>query len=239
MWSLDSYPLAEEIGDPDLFVGREKEMTRLLNWAAGTKRRISKSMGILSRRKKGKTALLQRFFNLLYNRNDPQLIPFYYRIPEKNQTQLDFTNSFYRRTLTQYFAFTTRKPEWVATLFTDGRAQGARRFRPAPRRPTSARMEDMLESTPTSAWTFAQEAAHRISQWKDVRILQILDEFQYMNKWIVSDDESGESSFSATPTWGAAESKFSPQIVAGSYIGWLECDPTAPDGALPDGASKA
>ncbi len=70
MWHLDSYPLAEEIGDPDLFVGREKEMTRLLKWAAGTKQRLSKSMGILSRRKKGKTALLQRFFNILYTRND-------------------------------------------------------------------------------------------------------------------------------------------------------------------------
>ncbi len=86
MWHLDSYPLAEEIGDPDLFVGREEEMTRLLKWAAGTKRRHSTSMGILSRRKKGKTALLQRFFNILYSLNDPQLIPFYYRISENLQT---------------------------------------------------------------------------------------------------------------------------------------------------------
>ncbi len=44
MWDLD-YALAEEIGDPDLFVGREKEMARLMKWAAGTKRRLSKSMG--------------------------------------------------------------------------------------------------------------------------------------------------------------------------------------------------
>ncbi|MCP4662674.1 MAG: hypothetical protein GY856_45345 [bacterium] len=55
-WDLDSYPLAEEIGDPDLFVGRKKEMARLLKWAEGTKRRHSKSMGILSRRKKGRTS---------------------------------------------------------------------------------------------------------------------------------------------------------------------------------------
>ncbi|MCP4119529.1 MAG: hypothetical protein GY737_29845, partial [Desulfobacteraceae bacterium] len=86
MWQLDSYPLAEEIGDPDLFVGREKEMKRLLKWAEGTRLRRSKSMAILSRRKKGKTALLQRFFNILYTRNDPQLIPFYYRTPEIAQT---------------------------------------------------------------------------------------------------------------------------------------------------------
>ncbi len=33
MWHLDSYPLAEEIGDPELFVGRKKEMARLMKWA--------------------------------------------------------------------------------------------------------------------------------------------------------------------------------------------------------------
>ncbi len=220
MWDL-TYALAEEIGDPDLFVGREQEMARLLKWAAGTKRRISKSMAILSRRKTGKTALLQRFFNVLYTRNDPQLIPFYYRIPESLQTRSDFTESFYRRVLTQYFAFTTRKPEWVGTLLTMDELKelaGSDRYVADDVR----RMEDVLESTPTSAWTFAQEAAHRISQVKDVRILQILDEFQYMNKYVVSDDDPDRVELLCHSYMGAAESKFSPQIVAGSYIGWLE-----------------
>jgi hypothetical protein len=57
------FALGEEIGDPELFVGRKKEMARLRKWAEGSKRRISRSMGILARRKKGKTALLQRFYN--------------------------------------------------------------------------------------------------------------------------------------------------------------------------------
>ncbi|MCP4662673.1 MAG: hypothetical protein GY856_45340 [bacterium] len=47
-------------------------------------------------------------------------------------------------------------------------------------------LEEMLDSEPTAAWTFAQEVGHRISQWKDVRILRILDEFQYMNKYVVA-----------------------------------------------------
>ncbi len=34
-----TYALAEEIGDPDLFVGRKQELARLLKWAEGTKRR--------------------------------------------------------------------------------------------------------------------------------------------------------------------------------------------------------
>ncbi|MCP4664166.1 MAG: hypothetical protein GY856_52955, partial [bacterium] len=220
MWHLDSYPLAEEIGDPDLFVGREQEMARLLEWAAGTKRRISKSMAMLSRRKKGKTALLQRFFNILYTRGDPQLIPFYYRILESRHTQSDFARMFYRRLLTQYFAFTTRTPEWVATILPmdDLKELAASDQHIA----TDIRtMEEMLEDAPTAAWGFAQEAAHRISQFKDVRIIQIIDEFQYMNKYVVSDDDPERVELLCHSYMGAAESKFSPQIVAGSYIGWL------------------
>ena len=235
-WHLDSYPLAEEIGDPDLFVGREKEMTRLLKWAEGTKRLHSKSMGILSRRKKGKTALLQRFFNILYTRNDPQLIPFYYRIPDVFQTRSDFTETFYRRVLTQYFAFTTRTPKWLATLHTMDQLRelaGSDQILAD----DIHKMEDVLASTPTSAWTFAQEAAHRISQWKDVRILQILDEFQYMNKYVVADDDPDRVELLCHSYMGPAESKFSPDRrrqlhrLAGG-------DPRAPDGASPDLAPR-
>jgi len=46
--------LAEEIGDPDFFMGREAEMQFYLDWAEGTKRLRSKSQALLSRRKKGK-----------------------------------------------------------------------------------------------------------------------------------------------------------------------------------------
>ncbi len=220
MWDL-TYALAEEIGDPDLFVGRKEEMARLMTWAEGTKRRHSKSMAILSRRKMGKTALLQRFFNILYTRNDPQLIPFYYRIPETKQRVLDFTEMFYRRTLTQYFAFTTRTPKWAGKVL----SMDALKDLAASDQDLAddiRDMEDMMARAPTSSWPYAQEAAHRISQVKDVRILQILDEFQYMNQYIVSDDDPESVELLCHSYMGAAESKFSPQIVAGSYIGWLE-----------------
>ncbi|MCP4657531.1 MAG: ATP-binding protein [bacterium] len=219
MWDL-TYALAEEIGDPDLFVGRKKEMARLLKWADGAKRRISLSTGILSRRKKGKTALLQRFFNILYNENDPRLIPFYYRIPEERLTKTEFAKTFYRRLLTQYFAFTTRTPEWVGTMLP---LDELKELAASDRHVASdiRAMEDILESSPGSSWLFAREAGHRISQLNDVRILQILDEFQYLNRWIVSDDDVDNVELLCHSYMGAAESKFSPQIVAGSYIGWL------------------
>jgi len=214
------FALGEEIGDPELFVGRKKEMALLMKWAAGTKRRISGSMGILARRKKGKTALLQRFFNLLYTRNDPQLIPFYYRVLETRFTRLGFAEYFYRSLLSQYFAFTTRKPELVAKVLPLSVLEELATREDPHVASDIQEMRDTLENSPELAWPHAQNAGHRISQFHDVRILQILDEFQYLNKWIISDHDS-QVELLCHSYMGAAESKFSPQIVAGSYIGWL------------------
>ncbi len=219
MWD-PNYALTEEIGDPDLFVGRKKEVARLLKWAEGTKRRISLSMGILSRRKKGKTALLQRFFNILYARNDPQLIPFYYRIPEERVTKTAFAESFYRRVLSQYFAFTTRTPDLVDQVLSFDEL----RELAASDRHVAAdlrRMESTLASSPGLAWGHARDAGHRISRLNDVRIIQILDEFQYMNEWVAADQDLELKEKLCYSYMGTAESKVSPQIVAGSYIGWL------------------
>ena len=213
------FALGEEIGDPELFVGRKEEMARLMKWAEGTKRRASGSMGVLARRKKGKTALLQRFFNLLYTRQDPELIPFYYRVYETRFTRRDFAEEFYCALLSQYFAFTTQTPELVAQPLPLSSLEQLARTDP-PVAVDIQVMQDILENSPGRAWNHAQNAGHRISQLNGVRIIQILDEFQYLNKWIVSDLDS-EVELLCHSYMGTAESKFSPLIVAGSYIGWL------------------
>ncbi len=219
MWDL-TYALAEEIGEPDLFVGRKQEMARLMKWAEGARRRISLSTGILSRRKKGKTALLQRFFNILYTRGDRQLIPFYYRVRENRLPKRAFAERFYRSLLSQYFAFTTRTPELVSQVLSLGELRElAKKDRHVAA--DLHRMEDILATSPDLAWDHAQDAGHRLSQLNDVRILQILDEFQYMNKYVVSDHDRKDVELLCHSYMGTAESKFSPQLVAGSYIGWL------------------
>ncbi len=231
MWDL-TYALAEEIGDPDLFVGRKQELARLMKWAEGAKRRISLSTGILSRRKKGKTALLQRFFNILYTRDDPQLIPFYYRVRENRLPKRALAEQFYRSLLSQYFAFTTRTPELVGQVL----SLAELRELAATDRHVAAdlgRMEDTLERSPDLAWDHAQDAGHRISQLNDVRILQILDEFQYMNRWVVSDRDEDRVELLCHSYMGTAESKFSPQLVAGSYIGWSFAASTARRSSTP------
>ncbi len=60
--------MKERIGDPRLFVGRHKELEKLLKWVEGIKREGSKSKALPARRKMGKTAIMQRLFNLTFEK---------------------------------------------------------------------------------------------------------------------------------------------------------------------------
>ncbi|HRW92266.1 MAG TPA: hypothetical protein P5560_04860, partial [Thermotogota bacterium] len=55
------------IGNTDLFVGRKKEFDYFLgDWYDYLQKNFAMSQALLARRKKGKTALLQRLFNILW-----------------------------------------------------------------------------------------------------------------------------------------------------------------------------
>ncbi len=105
--------LEERIGMPELFTGRTKELKSLLLWAENIKRKISKSTAMLSRRKTGKSALLERLFNIIFSQNNG-LIPFYYEIREHKQWLVDFAEDFFLSFIFQYIAFHTRKKEYLS-----------------------------------------------------------------------------------------------------------------------------
>ena len=101
------YALRERIGEPSLFCGRKREMELLLNWAEKIPQQISKSRARLGRRKSGKTAIMQRLFNILWNKNN-RVIPFYFEVLDFDQWLLDFSADYYRTFLSQYLSFKTR-----------------------------------------------------------------------------------------------------------------------------------
>jgi hypothetical protein len=105
--------LPEKIGNPDLFSGRKKELELFQNWIAGIKKGISRSYAILSRRKTGKTALMQRLYNLTFEKNDG-VVPFYYEIKEGKVWAVDFCRDFYFTFIWQYIAFKSRKAEYTS-----------------------------------------------------------------------------------------------------------------------------
>jgi len=58
-----------------------------------------KDIKISGRRKSGKTALMQRLFNILWNQND-QVVPFYFEVMDKNIWMLDFAKTYFIKTFT-------------------------------------------------------------------------------------------------------------------------------------------
>jgi hypothetical protein len=85
------YALPELIGNPDLFVGRKEEFDFFLgDWYMTLEGNFAQNQAIVSRRKKVKTAFLQRLFNILWSagaekkEGDLNVIPFYYSIHSKS-----------------------------------------------------------------------------------------------------------------------------------------------------------
>ena len=95
------FALREDIGNPTLFTGRKEEMAQLLDWVELVAREGGRSQALLARKRRGKTALLQRFYNILYTRGDPKIIPFFFRAPEYDIDLKTFAVSFYTTLITQ------------------------------------------------------------------------------------------------------------------------------------------
>ena len=103
------YALEERIGEPRLFCGRKREMELLLNWVSKIPKKLSKFRALLGRRKSGKTAIMQRLFNILWNR-DSSVVPFYFEVQDQNRWLLHFSEDYFRTFLSQYLSFLTRTP---------------------------------------------------------------------------------------------------------------------------------
>ena len=59
------YALEERTGDPSLFCGRKQETDLLMNRMKKIPKEMGKSRALPGRRKSGKTAIMQRLFNIL------------------------------------------------------------------------------------------------------------------------------------------------------------------------------
>ncbi len=218
------YPLAEKIGNPDLFVGREKEFEdaqRWLDWIPG---RLAHSKVILARRKSGKTAFVQRIFNKLWTENG-RVIPFYFDIAESKIWLPDFAVKYYCAFVSQYISFLERDETLVSRHLSleQIREYGEKKS-----------IRDFVEDVDAiywgrkmgfndSVWDTAHEAPHRYAHLHDRRFLVIIDEFQNLASYIYRNEEcKGEADDSMPGSFHSlSESKLAPMLVTGSYVSWL------------------
>ena len=164
--------LKEKIGNPALFTGRKGEMDSLLKWVEKIKPELSKSRAILSRRKTGKSALMQRLYNIVFAQND-QVVPFYFEIKEHNQWIASFAKDFFFTFIRQYFAFKTRKLEYFSyrsdydILIKAAKNEGLEHL--------IDHIEEFRASEKNKSfdrlWGIARETPRIIAQYRDERVL--------------------------------------------------------------------
>ncbi len=214
------YPLQEEIGNPDLFVGRERELQNFRKWLRGIPKRISKSRMILARRKSGKTAFVQRLFNELWSQGG-EVIPFYFSIAENKIWYPDCAEVYYCTVAAQYFSFIEREPQLMKKPLSldDIDARGSDFFS----RNVHEIRNNRTRGNYAAMWNIASSAPKWFADTQDCRVLVILDEFQNLAQYIYHDeacagepDETMPGSFHSL-----VETKIAPMLVTGSYVGWL------------------
>jgi hypothetical protein len=219
------YALKERIGKPELFTGRKEELTYFLEWINDIKDEKSQGTAILARRKMGKTALLERLFNITFYKNDG-VIPFYYEIKENDVWLVDFCRDFFLTFIYQYIAFKSRKYEYL-------NPEGKNNFEKVKTAAVNEGLDyltGIIESVEygvdheqiDSLWETVRTAPHTMAARQKEFIVQMIDEFQFMNAMIYWDKSKKNLARNLAGGYlSTAESKIAPLLVSGSWVGWL------------------
>ncbi|ETR66855.1 MAG: hypothetical protein OMM_05451 [Candidatus Magnetoglobus multicellularis str. Araruama] len=184
------YPLSEEIGAPELFVGRKKEFAMLDEWIEQIPKRLGKSKALFSRKKGGKTSLVQRLFNRLWSDNGP-VIPIFFSIPERSIWLPDFAIQYYCIFASQYIAFLDRNESLVGyplslkEIHEYGKNKSIQPFV----RDTNYLQENKEQELYDSMWETACSAPKRFAHYFDQRFVIIIDEFQFLSHYVTIDPQ--------------------------------------------------
>ena len=219
------YAYEERIGNPLLFTGRKEEQAYFLNWLKGIKEKKSQSTAVLARRKMGKTALMERLFNIAFA-DQNGVIPFYYEVKEVKMWVVDFCTQFFLSFIYQYIAFKSRKPEYLkpeeksdfTKVIDIAKSEGL------------DYLVGIIESAAHAAthekvdilWDIVREAPQTVAFRQKEYIVQMIDEFQFLNSMIYWDKNKKNLADNLAGGYlGTAESKIAPLLVSGSWVGWL------------------
>lgn len=221
------YAFEERIGDPDLFTGRKEELDFFLTWIGNIKKRLSQSSALLARRKMGKTALMERLFNITFAKNDG-VIPFYYEIKERDMWIADFCQDFFLTFIYQYIAFKTRKKEYLSLInksdfdlaVSVAEKEGLDYLTDIIDGVAHAIAHEKLDIL----WEMVRDVPRNLAARQREFVVQMIDEFQFLNAMVYFDKNKSDISRAHNLAGGylsTAESKIAPLLVSGSWVGWL------------------
>jgi len=218
------YPLEERIGDPDLFVGRQKELTEFSQWIDAIPRKRAKSRVILARRKSGKTVFIQRLFNKIWSENG-LIIPFYLNIQEVKMWFPDFAIKYYQTFASHCISFLERDPKPIMNELEleEIKDYGQSRQIDMFVKDIDAILKYEKKGSHTLLWDRVYRAPERFAKLYDRRVLVMIDELQNITQYIYPDKErkTEPDRTMAGSFHEVVESKIAPMLVTGSYVGWI------------------
>ncbi len=213
-----TYALPEQIGDTTLFVGRKKEFDYFFgDWYYYLQNNLAKSQAIVARRKKGKTAFLQRLFNILWSSPVSNVIPFYYSIQDKPITLSGFAEDFFTIFMGQFLSFRDRIDKYLSYPVSFEKL--------GPFLKDDSYLMDAYETMKEKKkagdgdgmWNTASRLPAALAAVKKIKIVQILDEFQNINGYIYDEQRNTLLPLSGTYL-DLAEKKEAPLIISGSEV---------------------
>jgi hypothetical protein len=216
------FPIEERIGDPNLFTNRQEELAYFESWIQDIEKKAAISTAIVSHRKVGKTALLQRLYNSLFVRGG-KVIPFLFEIEEQDRSLDQFCRVYYMSFISQLLSFKMRK--WLGISFSP-----AKLLKVCAKLKLDYIAEDIKEWQShtqlgeTVLWTFTRETPHRLAEISGERFLVMIDEFQYINRYIYQSWPAipeNRLTTIAGSYLGTSESKVAPMLITGSAVGML------------------
>jgi hypothetical protein len=223
--TIMKYLYKERIGNHQLFTGRNEELEYFLKWIEGIKEEKSKSKALLARRKMGKTALMERLFNITFYKNDG-VIPFYYEVREGKQWAVDFCKDFFLTFIYQYIAFKTRKSKYLNPIdisnldevIAIANKEGLEYLNGFIKSVEHAIANESVDTL----WLIVKELPKKLAARRNEFIVQMIDEFQFLNSEIYWDKAKTNLANDFVGGYlSTAESKIAPLLVSGSWVGWL------------------
>ncbi|HLP46340.1 MAG TPA: hypothetical protein VK469_10350, partial [Candidatus Kapabacteria bacterium] len=154
------------------------------------------------------------------------VIPFYYEIKENKMWVVDFCVDFCLTFVYQYIAFKSRKREYLGQF-----AKG--NFAKAKQAAINEGLEylvELIEDVEYSVknkqqdilWETVREAPKNMAFRRNEFIIQVIDEFQFLNAMIYRDKDAKIPADNLAGGYlSTAESKIAPLLVSGSWVGWL------------------
>jgi hypothetical protein len=168
---------------------------------------------------------MERLFNITFFKKNG-VIPFYYEIKEIKMWIGDFCQDFFLTFIYQYIAFKTRKRIYLkpdqGSNFDDivniAKKEGLDYLTGIIENTAYALAHEKIDLL----WNIVREAPLTVAYRQREFIVQMIDEFQFMNAMIYRDkDMKVPADTIAGGYLSTAESKIAPLLVSGSWVGWL------------------